>query len=194
MQAARTSNCDNIAGSTAAKVEVEAEMDPTAYYQNRLAMVESQKGEGINPYPHKFHVDYTLPEFIEKFKEQVTPGEQMAEEVAVAGRIHSKRPSGAKLVFYDLIGNGQKIQIMASQNVSENEADGEAFISLHNSIKRGDIVGVVGKPGASKNGELSIFPRRLKVQCRFFVAQHATLTTEHGNYSSLQSARACSRA
>ncbi len=29
----------------------------------------------------------------------------------------------------------------------------------HNETKRGDIVGVVGYPGKSKKGELSIFPR-----------------------------------
>lgn len=31
------------------------------------------------------------------------------------GRIHAKRPSGAKLIFYDLRGEGVKIQIMADQ-------------------------------------------------------------------------------
>ncbi len=35
----------------------------------------------------------------------------------------------------------------------------EAFAALHNSVKRGDIVGVAGHPGKSKMGELSIFPR-----------------------------------
>ena len=29
------------------------------------------------------------------------------------GRIHAKRESGTKLIFYDLRGEGQKIQIMA---------------------------------------------------------------------------------
>lgn len=41
--------------------------------------------------------------------------------------------------------------------------DPEAFAALHNSAKRGDIVGVKGHPGKSKMGELSIFPRELEV-------------------------------
>lgn len=39
----------------------------------------------------------------------------------------------------------------------------EAFAALHNSVKRGDIIGVEGFPGKSKMGELSIFPRRFVV-------------------------------
>lgn len=38
-----------------------------------------------------------------------------------------------------------------------------AFAGVHNSTKRGDIVGVRGHPGKSKNGELSIFPVELQV-------------------------------
>ncbi len=39
----------------------------------------------------------------------------------------------------------------------------EEFTELHNSVKRGDIVGVEGFPGKSRNGELSIFPAALQV-------------------------------
>ena len=39
----------------------------------------------------------------------------------------------------------------------------EEFTELHNSIKRGDVVGVEGFPGKSRNGELSIFPTGLRV-------------------------------
>jgi lysyl-tRNA synthetase class 2 len=35
--------------------------------------------------------------------------------VNLAGRIHNIRASGAKLKFYDLHGEGTKVQIMASQ-------------------------------------------------------------------------------
>jgi lysyl-tRNA synthetase class 2 len=31
----------------------------------------------------------------------------------VAGRVHSKREAGGKLIFYDLRGEGVKIQVMA---------------------------------------------------------------------------------
>lgn len=38
-----------------------------------------------------------------------------------------------------------------------------AFTELHNSVKRGDVVGIEGYPGKSKRGELSIFPTRFVV-------------------------------
>lgn len=42
-----------------------------------------------------------------------------------------------------------------------SECDEDAFIALHNEIRRGDIIGVVGFPGKSKKGELSVFPSKL---------------------------------
>lgn len=151
------------AATPAARLEAEAEMDPTAYYDNRVSYMAAQREQGVNPYPHKFHVDHSIPEYIDKFSTQVVPGEQMDVSVSIAGRVRTKRPSGSKLVFYDLMGGGEKVQIMASQNVSEHSEDLDAFSQLHNSVKRGDIVGVIGKPGASKNGELSIFPTSMQV-------------------------------
>jgi lysyl-tRNA synthetase class 2 len=43
------------------------EADPTLYYENRLKQIASKKAKGINPYPHKFAVTTTLPEYIEKY-------------------------------------------------------------------------------------------------------------------------------
>jgi lysyl-tRNA synthetase class 2 len=48
-------------------------------------------------------------------------------------------------------------QVMA--DARNSELDLAAFQKLHNDTKRGDIVGVVGYPGKSKKGELSIFPK-----------------------------------
>lgn len=167
VQAARRdtgADAGNAGGAAAPALVGETETDPTAYYDNRVSHVAAQKEQGVNPYPHKFHVDFSIPEYIEEFSSIVVPGEQLDAAVAIAGRIRTKRPSGSKLVFYDLVGGGGKVQIMASLSVSEHAEDVDAFSQLHNSVKRGDIVGVVGKPGASKNGELSIFPTKLQVR------------------------------
>lgn len=69
-----------------------------------------------NPYPHKFEVSISLPHYIEKYgpEGKIQPGAK--EEGAVeylAGRIHNIRASGQSLRFYDLHGEGQKVQIMA---------------------------------------------------------------------------------
>ena len=58
------------------------------------------------------------------------------------GRIHAKRSSGAKLIFYDLRGEGVKLQVMADARASEQD-----FAAVHDKIRRGDIIGVKGKPG-----------------------------------------------
>lgn len=58
------------------------------------------------------------------------------------GRIHAKRLSGAKLIFYDLRGEGVKIQVMADARAAEQD-----FVEVHNKIRRGDIIGIRGKPG-----------------------------------------------
>ena len=79
---------------------------------------------------------------------------------SVAGRILSKRIQG-KLLFYDIHGEGLKIQIMS--DMSHYEGGEEAFREIHTTIKRGDIVGVTGFPGKSKKGELSIFPTKMSL-------------------------------
>jgi lysyl-tRNA synthetase class 2 len=110
-----------------------------------------------NPYPHKFQVEFTLPEFIAKFN-NIETGERAEDQVVtVAGRIHNKRAAGAKLRFYDLHGDGVKIQIMAA--AQDNE--GEDYTEIHDLLRRGDVVGVSGVPGKTKRGELSIFPKKV---------------------------------
>eukprot|EP00201_Polytomella_parva_P010993 CAMPEP_0175053176 /NCGR_PEP_ID=MMETSP0052_2-20121109/8777_1 /TAXON_ID=51329 ORGANISM="Polytomella parva, Strain SAG 63-3" /NCGR_SAMPLE_ID=MMETSP0052_2 /ASSEMBLY_ACC=CAM_ASM_000194 /LENGTH=577 /DNA_ID=CAMNT_0016317677 /DNA_START=166 /DNA_END=1899 /DNA_ORIENTATION=- len=135
--------------------------DPTAYFENRVKAIEAKKSKGLNPYPHKFHVSISVPGFVAKYKD-IDAGSQLTEEeVSVAGRIYSKRASGNKLFFYDLKAEGSKIQIMADARNFTVDLDG--FAAQNAECKRGDIVGIVGFPGKSKKGELSIFPKRLEV-------------------------------
>ena len=46
---------------------------------------------------------------------------------------------------------------------SNSDLDLPGFVELHNSIKRGDIVGLQGFAGKSKKGELSIFAHSLQI-------------------------------
>lgn len=133
------------------------ELDPTMYFENRVKYINAKKEKGINPYPHKFDVSMSMPEYVAKYS-SLEAGEQLSDvTVSIAGRIYSKRASGAKLLFYDLKAEAAKVQIMADARNSDCSL--EAFQELHNETKRGDIVGVVGYPGKSKKGELSIFPK-----------------------------------
>jgi len=137
------------------EVIVEEILDPTAFKANREAMVKTMEEGGVTPYPHKFHVDDRLPEFCTKYNSKTTDGERLDEVVSIAGRIVSMR-GGGKLFFYDLRGDGSKVQIMSDLKTYAGGDD--AFNKIHRTVKRGDIIGVKGYPGKSKKGEFSIFP------------------------------------
>ncbi|XP_026727236.1 lysine--tRNA ligase isoform X1 [Trichoplusia ni] len=145
----------------AAKVS-EEEISPNEYYKLRTGAVAALK-EGAkddHPYPHKFNVTISLEEFIEKYN-HVNSGEVLEDvTLSVAGRVHSIRESGAKLIFYDLRGEGVKIQVMANAKMYESE---EKFASDTDKLRRGDIIGCVGHPGKTKKGELSIVPKSIKL-------------------------------
>lgn len=71
-----------------------------------------------NPYPHKFHVTRSIQSYIETYgaEGKLPAGERLNGTLeSLAGRIHNIRASGAKLKFYDLHGEGFKVQIMATQ-------------------------------------------------------------------------------
>lgn len=140
-------------------------LDPTAFKANREAMVRALEAEGKQAYPHKFHVDYRIPDYCTEYDPKTTEGARLDSNgpddvVSIAGRIVSIRGQG-KLFFYDLRGDGEKVQIMSDLKTYGEGA--EAFSNIHRIIKRGDIVGVKGYPGKSKTGELSIFPVELQM-------------------------------
>ena len=144
---------------TDVKKEDEEDVDPTKYFENRLASVNKAMESGVNMYPHKFEVQYSLPDFIEKYS-YAKDGEHLESEICtVAGRVILKRASGKKLFFYTLQGDGKQIQVMASE--AFYTAGPEAFQEITGAIRRGDIIGIKGFPGRSKRGEFSIFPTEL---------------------------------
>jgi len=146
---------------SAAKTKVsEEEISPNEYFKLRSGAVEELKSTDSHPYPHKFHVSVSLTHFIEKY-ESLKDGETLTDvEVRLAGRIHAIRESGAKLIFYDVRGEGVKLQVMATANAYRSE---EQFAADTAKLRRGDIVGVVGNPGRTKKGELSVIPQEVNL-------------------------------
>uniref|UniRef100_L7M2N4 Lysine--tRNA ligase n=1 Tax=Rhipicephalus pulchellus TaxID=72859 RepID=L7M2N4_RHIPC len=147
------------AASTANNVESDAKdeetMDPNEFFRIRSAMVAQLREAGEDPYPHKFNVSISLVEFVERYS-GLQAGQVLTEErLSVAGRVHAKRQSGNKLIFYDLRGEGTKIQVMANASYYSSE---EAFAKVNAKLRRGDILGCIGHPGKTKKGELSIVP------------------------------------
>ncbi|XP_067007555.2 lysine--tRNA ligase isoform X3 [Anabrus simplex] len=138
----------------------EEEISPNEYFRLRSIAVSQLKEAGDHPYPHKFHVSTSLEEFIERYS-HVEDGAILKDvEVSVAGRVHAIRESGAKLIFYDLRGEGVKIQVMG--NAMEYESV-EQFGIDSSKVRRGDIIGCVGHPGKTKKGELSIIPKKIQL-------------------------------
>jgi lysyl-tRNA synthetase class 2 len=144
------------------KLDME-DTDPLTYFENRSnTILKLKETPETNPYPHKFHVELSLPAYIEKYN-SLEPGLHCEEQVTVAGRLHNMRSSGAKLKFFDLHGEGNKIQVMAQADYIQGEDAMHKFDAMHVNLRRGDIVGVTGHPGKSKRGELSIFPTNIQL-------------------------------
>lgn len=153
--AAAAAAATTTAKNAAPDAKDEETMDPNEFFRLRSAMVAQLRAAGEDPYPHKFSVSTSLTEFVERYA-GLQPGEVLTEErLSVAGRVHAKRESGTKLIFYDLRGEGTKIQVMANASYYSSE---EAFAKVNAKLRRGDILGCIGHPGKTKKGELSIVP------------------------------------
>lgn len=122
------------------------------YYRERSEFVHSLATQS-KAYPHKFHVSHQIVEFIKEFEPLCTEKGVNLEQVAsIAGRVNMIRRSGKKLAFLDIQGDGLRLQVLANQSFYT----GGDFDEKISSIKRGDIIGIQGRPGRSKAGEFSI--------------------------------------
>lgn len=112
------------------KKVAEEEISPNEYFKIRSQAIEALKADpATHPYPHKFHVSISLTDFIEKYND-LEPGTTLNDvETRVAGRIHAIRESGAKLIFYDLRGEGKKLQvgIFASHSIKQSRISRSVF-------------------------------------------------------------------
>ncbi|KAJ2035618.1 lysyl-tRNA synthetase [Coemansia sp. RSA 922] len=163
-----------------AQGDSEKELTPNQYFEIRSKAVDRMREEGPYPYPHKFDVSMSVPEFIEKFSGMKSGESNPDVEITLAGRIHTMRASSAKLRFYDLYSEGVKVQIMAAVQHAERD-----FAAAHDVLRRGDIVGVRGFPGMTNKGELSIFPRdiTLLAPClRTLPEKHSGLKDQETRY------------
>lgn len=62
------------------------ETDPNLYYENRVKALAAKKAKGLNPYPHKFEVTSSLPDYVAKYSSSIEAGQRLDDvTVAVAG-------------------------------------------------------------------------------------------------------------
>lgn len=148
-----------------------ADLNPNQYFEIRSRQINELRQENMtdfnkfNPYPHKFHVSISVPEFIKQYK-HLEKGQTLTDvEVCVSGRIMSKRESGSKLKFYVMKADGVQVQIMAQ---AQDAPSLEQYESMHEYLRRGDIIGVSGYPGRTSpnkggEGELSVFATKVQL-------------------------------
>lgn len=130
-------------------------MDSRQYNEYRKEAIKSLRENGTEPFPHKFHVEMSLESFTSRYSD-IEVGTHLEEVISVAGRVYAKRASGPKLVFFDIMSENVKLQVLANANFYECP---DRFQEVMENIRLGDTIGVVGHPGKSKLGETSIIPK-----------------------------------
>ncbi|PSN67628.1 lysyl-tRNA synthetase [Corynespora cassiicola Philippines] len=146
------------------KKDAVEELNPNQYFEirsNKINALRSSKQP--NPYPHKFHVNYKLPDYIKDFS-HLTRGESLPDkEIRIGARIITQRSSSNALHFYVCKAEGVTVQVMCQL---DNSTGSVPFEKQHENLQRGDVIGVVGFPGRTSpkkggEGELSIFAREV---------------------------------
>ncbi|KAG0670502.1 lysyl-tRNA synthetase [Maudiozyma exigua] len=165
-KAAKKANAKPPVASKKKKDDALADLDPSQYFEARSRQIlELRKTKDPNPYPHKFTVSISNPEFLKKYA-YLQRGETLPDEkVSIAGRVHAKRESGSKLKFYVIHGDGVEVQVMSQL---QDYAIQENYEKDHDLIKRGDIVGFEGYVGRTQpkkggEGEISVFVSRIEL-------------------------------
>ncbi len=115
-----------------------AEQRLASLRRQRLEKLKQLQELGVNPYPSQF----------EKQIDCVSAQQKLGQRVQTAGRIMAIRGHGG-LVFMDLVDASGKIQLWLQKDKTAN-------YELVRLLDRGDFLGVKGKVGKTKAGEISI--------------------------------------
>lgn len=125
----------------------------------KLAKLEVIRQLGYELYPYSYDLNAKIAEIVSEYDKQITPGEQIERQVAVAGRIIALRQMG-KIVFADIKDSSGKIQLHFKQS------DLPQLFELVKLYDVGDIIGASGFVGATQAGELSIFVHKTSLLCK----------------------------
>jgi lysyl-tRNA synthetase class 2 len=122
--------------------------------QQRREKLERLRGQGINPYPHRYQRSHTAQEAI-ALLEQNEAAKTEEKQVSVAGRIMAIRRMG-KSAFLDIRDGSGKIQLLFQDIDKLSEAQGQLFQELD----IGDFIGVEGGVLRTRSGEPTVGMRR----------------------------------
>jgi len=130
----------------------------------RRQKVEQIRQQGMNPYAYSWEVTHHANDLQTKFAD-LTNGEEVDFEVAIAGRIMTRRVMG-KLAFFTLQDETGTIQLyLEKKRISESMADmdADAFKNLKQLTDIGDILGAKGTIKRTEKGELSVYVKEYSV-------------------------------
>ena len=121
---------------------------------------EQLQEKGINPYPSEL---FPVSAFAKNIKESYTPESTEFQEVALAGRLMSRRIMG-KASFAELMDSSGRIQLYISR---DDICAGEDK-SLYNDVFKkmldiGDFIGIKGHVFTTQVGEISVHVTELKL-------------------------------
>ncbi len=130
-----------------------------ANLESRRSKLDRLRQRGIDPYPPRFHRNFTAAEAIERFELAESAGDMAdVENISVAGRIMSMRVMG-RAAFLDLRDSSGVLvlQAMLRQNVL-----GEEFALLPD-LDLGDFLGVTGNMIRTRTGQPTIEAHSLTI-------------------------------
>jgi lysyl-tRNA synthetase class 2 len=123
----------------------------------RLQKVEDLKQLGMNPFAYRWEVTHRATDLQEKYAD-LADGEEVEQEVSIAGRILARRVFG-KLAFFSLQDETGTIQLYLDKKTIQQgmaDLDEQAFTHLKQLTDVGDILGVKGTIKRTEKGELSV--------------------------------------
>ncbi|KAJ5586808.1 uncharacterized protein N7459_002573 [Penicillium hispanicum] len=126
---------------------------PEKTFQERVQEVNSTFA---NPYP-RLAADtrsLTCHEFRTRYSE-LADNESVEETVVISGRIRTHRSAGSKLIFFDIVQDGHKVQVMCNKRQLEGIEPSE-FKKFYRVLRRGDTFSVTGRPHRTGRGELTV--------------------------------------
>ena len=130
----------------------------------RIEKVSQIKELGLNPYSYKWESSHHAIELQEKYVD-LTAGEEVEDQVAIAGRIVARRVFG-KLAFFELQDETGKIQLYLEKKRINNTMS-EDLVGAFNHLKKlsdtGDILGVKGTIKRTEKGELSVYVSEFQI-------------------------------
>ncbi|KAI9794000.1 MAG: hypothetical protein M1816_006625 [Peltula sp. TS41687] len=148
--------------ASAPVVRAEAETQPAPQsHSSEVAerMRELEKTGNVEAYPRigRDVRSMTCEAFRQRYQSLGSEQSREDEVVTIHGRVYSARVAGSKLVFLDVVQNGQTVQGLCNlRRLLEAGTTAEEFKGFHNLIRRGDIITLTGTPHRTSRGELSV--------------------------------------